>query len=301
MVDDIRSREHNIASKENISMMKVVATKPECLHSHDFIEIEYIYMGSGTQVINGVRHDVSRGSVLFFNIGDCHAYYPNGKMGIINCLINPDFIHDDLVTSENAMDILCLAAFREFDGIVDAIPNIKSYTGRDMLKIDAMFNAMCDEFEEKRSGYLNVLKHYVNILLTVYFREFGPDSSSGIYGELNKLAPQIFSYIEANYNRKISLNELAAISFYSPAYFSSLFKECMGKTITEYISEVRIAAAVKLLKETDLSIADICIKVGYSDKKRFYSNFKTVMGTTPSAYRTVSRNYLISKKTPSQS
>ncbi len=288
-VQDIRRRKYNIDLNENIRMMKFVATAPECLHAHDFIEIEYVYSGSGVQVINGKRHLVGRGSVLFFNIGDCHSYHPDGKMGIINCLVNPDFIHDDLVTSENAMDILCLAAFREFDGIVDAIPNVKNYTGRDMLKIDAIFDAMCEEFDQKRSGYLNVLKHYVNILLTLYFREVGQDSHSGVYGELNKLTPQIFSFIEENYNRKISLNELAAISYYSPAYFSSLFKECMGKTITDYICEVRIAQAARLLKETNRNIAEICQSVGYTDKKRFYSNFKTVMGTTPNAYRLTAR------------
>lgn len=288
-VQDIRRKKYNIDLKENIRMMKFVATAPECLHAHDFIEIEYVYSGSGVQVINGKRHLVGRGSVLFFNIGDCHSYHPDGKIGIINCLVNPDFIHDDLVTSENAMDILCLAAFREFDGIVDAIPNVKNYTGRDMLKIDAIFDAMCEEFDQKRSGYLNVLKHYVNILLTLYFREVGQDSHSGVYGELNKLTPQIFSFIEENYNRKISLNELAAISYYSPAYFSSLFKECMGKTITDYICEVRIAQAARLLKETNRNIAEICQSVGYTDKKRFYNNFKTVMGTTPNAYRLTAR------------
>ena len=283
---DVRTREDNILSSESIRLMKfLIQSEEEPVHSHDFIEIEYIWYGSGVQIVNDVMYDVCKGTVLFFNIGDVHSYYSDTEMGVINCLITPEFIHDDLVTSANALDILRLAMFHDFKDSVKKIPNVKFYTGNRFLYIDALFHNLCNEFDRKESGYITVLKSSVNILLTDYFRGLKNDSSEEFYNGMKKITPDILAYIEGNYNKKISLNDLAKISYYNPSYFSAVFKESMGKTVTEYICEMRISAAIKLLDETQLSVEQICNDVGYNDKKLFYKNFKASTGMTPNSYR----------------
>lgn len=286
-VEDIRLRSSYIADDEDIFVMKFMTSKTECVHMHDFIEIEYVYSGSGVQVINGKQYPVSHGSMVFLNIGEYHSYHTDGRMGIVDCLINPCFLHESLRASDLPVCLSDVDEFRCFD-LNASIPNIKTFTGRDVFKIDAIFEALLEEFVQKKTGYIGVLRHYIGILLTSYFRaeNFGDHLKDN---RLDVHMPQIFDYIRKNYRRKISLNELAAICYYSPAYFSSLFSARMGKTVSEYICEFRIAEAARLLKESDQSVEDICRNVGYLDKKSFYANFKSILGVTPNQYRAIAR------------
>lgn len=285
--DEIVKGKDNINDDENISLIKYLHKCEEYeRHSHDFIEIEYVWCGEGYQVINGIEYYVEKGTLLFFNMGDVHSYYTDKELGIINCLLKPEFVNDDLINSENAMDILALNAFNEFAGKINSILRIIKFQGKNFIAVNSIMESMVDEFIQKPAGYKTVLKGYVNILLTKFFRAVRDADTIKIYNDINRIAPEILNYIEENYNKKISLNELARISCYNPSYFSTVFKECVGKTLTEYINEKRIKTAIKILEETDQSIESICFQVGYSDKRHFYKNFKLITGLTPNSFRT---------------
>ena len=103
--------------------------------------------------------------------------------------------------------------------------------------------------------------------------------------QIQNVMPEIIQHIENNYYKSLSLEELAQKSFYNPSYFSRIFKELYGKTLTEYITEKRINEAIKLLENSEMTIEEICRKVGYADKKHFYRMFKQKMNLTPGQYR----------------
>lgn len=92
-------------------------------------------------------------------------------------------------------------------------------------------------------------------------------------------------YIMENYMKPISLKEVSSIVGFNDSYFSTLFKKESGKNFLEYLSEVRMNKAKEMLKETNLSVADICEKVGYSDLKHFTKCFKKYTGLKPNEFR----------------
>lgn len=92
-------------------------------------------------------------------------------------------------------------------------------------------------------------------------------------------------YIEENKGMNISLEDLASQVGFSYTYFSSLFKKETGKTITEYIQQVRIEAAKKLLLEKDKKIPEIAALVGYNDVKFFTKQFKKTVGVSPNEFQ----------------
>ncbi len=92
-------------------------------------------------------------------------------------------------------------------------------------------------------------------------------------------------YIMEKYMHPISLDEVSEIVNFNPSYFSSMFKKECGKNFSEYVSEVRLNKAKELLKETKLSVADICVAVGYHDIKHFTQTFKKFTGIKPGEYR----------------
>ncbi len=93
------------------------------------------------------------------------------------------------------------------------------------------------------------------------------------------------AFIQENYAHDISLSEAAERVYLNPIYISRIFKEKTGQTFTEYLSNVRIEAAVELLKHSDLYVYEICERVGYHNLKYFYKIFRKMTGLSPSEYR----------------
>lgn len=92
-------------------------------------------------------------------------------------------------------------------------------------------------------------------------------------------------YINENYSKELSLDEVSRYVNISPYYFSKLFKEEEGVNFIEYLTGVRIGHAKELLRNPTLSIKEICIMSGYSDPNYFSRIFKKQEGVTPSEYR----------------
>ena len=94
------------------------------------------------------------------------------------------------------------------------------------------------------------------------------------------------SFITQNYQREISIKELAHVCNFSATHFRVLFKKAMGRTPKQYLSYIRVKMARTLLTSTDNSILNIAQSVGYDSVSSFYRTFHSLYGQTPSEYRT---------------
>lgn len=92
-------------------------------------------------------------------------------------------------------------------------------------------------------------------------------------------------FIEENYMYDLSLKMIAKRFNYNPSYFSEIFKARVGVTFIQYVNEVRMGQAVRLLEGTELSLWDIAELSGFSSASYFSSKFKRLYGITPSDYR----------------
>ena len=92
-------------------------------------------------------------------------------------------------------------------------------------------------------------------------------------------------FIWGNYNQEISLNIIAEAVGINPFYLSHLFRKEMGISFLEYLTSVRISIAKKLLQQTNLSIMEICLEVGYQDPSHFAKIFRKKEGIRPTEYR----------------
>lgn len=92
-------------------------------------------------------------------------------------------------------------------------------------------------------------------------------------------------YIEQHYSQQVSLEEVAEAIGLSPAYLSTMFKKEMGISFSDCLISCRMEAARDLLKNSDLSMAEIAEQVGYADAKYFSKTFHKVVGLKPSVYR----------------
>ena len=98
-------------------------------------------------------------------------------------------------------------------------------------------------------------------------------------------AEEIRRYIETNYSDKIDREGIAAAAHLSPGYAAKLFKERYGSSMNEYVLEVRLQAAKRLLGTTARPVADIAQAVGFESAAYFITCFRKALGITPGQYR----------------
>ena len=128
-------------------------------------------------------------------------------------------------------------------------------------------------------GLFNDLLEHITSSLTTLDRDR--------YHNNLKQIRQAKKYIEENYMKNITLEDLGAHTGFNPSYFSSLFKKETGTSFIEYLSKVRIEKSKDLLKESDLRIQDVCLMVGYNDVKYFTKSFIKYTGLKPNEYRKI--------------
>ncbi len=97
---------------------------------------------------------------------------------------------------------------------------------------------------------------------------------------------RVKDYISEHYSSNdLTLENIASSNYFSEDYLNKLFKKYTGKTIMEYVIDVRIDQAKKLLKKSNKPIKEIVERVGYSDRSYFSRSFKKAVGISPSEYR----------------
>lgn len=264
---------------ENIKITKQPATRNLERHTHDFVEIVYIYSGKGTQYVNDKKYDVKRGDMLFVNFGQIHSFVKS-NMDYVHILMKPEFMSENLISSENIFEIFSLSQFDTIEGEYTGSEMV-SFRGNELITVSGIIDAMLLEYKEKNSGYQTVLYGYMQVLFTMLIRKLKAKD----YSKNNKVISDIVNYIDEHIAEKISLNDIAASCFYNPSYFSRKFKDCYGKNLRSYIQEKRLEKAVKLLAETSKSALEICSECGFADKTQFYKIFKEYYGCTPTEYR----------------
>lgn len=189
------------------------------------------------------------------------------------------------------MSHINLKNFREIDILVDScIDSIKEsspqYLKNESLKIlktitdnlecEKIFNRCKVEVEMLRSA--DEYKIYMKkVLVELSTMADASDTENVIIRKAKK-------FVDENFGKDISLEDVAEHVFLNPAYFSRYFKQYAGENLTTYLLKKRMSYAKKLLKE-HYDVGEIAEKCGYSSTKYFVQSFKKYTGTTPKEYR----------------
>lgn len=133
----------------------------------------------------------------------------------------------------------------------------------------------CGNINELKSNFSEYFHH---VFSSIHLKVIGQEN----------LLTQMIDYIDKNYSKKLTLQEIASQFYVSQSTCSNLLKENVGMTFNDYISKIRIKNAKRLLMETKLSVNKISDEIGYSNPKYFFKIFKKTTGFTPLKYRSES-------------
>jgi len=125
------------------------------------------------------------------------------------------------------------------------------------------------------------LRHLAETLLT---------SSTSENDMVQQSIQKIHKYIEQNLHENLSLTSLGEVTGYNPSYLSRLYKQMTGRSLFEYITEVRLNRAKKLLMDNRLKMTEIAEQIGFTSEHYFYRFFKKETSFTPVEYRELNKS-----------
>ncbi|MEO3945954.1 AraC family transcriptional regulator [Gorillibacterium sp. CAU 1737] len=154
--------------------------------------------------------------------------------------------------------------------------------------LPAAFRAMREADAPGPSRELKMSAAFFHLMAVLLEEACGQTADPKPANRRTSYAARAREYVEVNYSREVTVEELAADLGLTRKYLSRLFKEEMGLSPQQYLLSFRLTKASRLLEETSLSIKEVSYSVGYKDPLLFSRMFKQHFGSSPRLYREAS-------------
>jgi len=260
----------------------------EIEHHHDFIEIVFVTKGKGTQVISNNEYEVSEGDIFILQGFQNHYFKDASRVEIVNLMFdpvkNPNLVSQDVKTIGGYPALFILEPrYRNRMHF----KNMLHLNSVDLAKSEYILNGMLHELIHKEPGYELFLKNKLEEIIIFLSRKYSQISIPKAKS-LVRIGKAI-AFIENNYQNNIYIQQLAEMSFMSIRNFQRIFKDSIGLSPNDYLLDLRIQYASKLLTETDSAIYEVSGQVGIPDWFYFSKAFKRKFGVSPLKYRKQNR------------
>jgi AraC-like DNA-binding protein/mannose-6-phosphate isomerase-like protein (cupin superfamily) len=281
----ITSYPNNEVKTNKFAIRRKTRYIPILKHKHEYIEIVYVLEGSFIQEINGRQIEMNKGDLCILDKNVEHSSLPLSESDVVvNIILTPEFFdgifmhllsYDNYISNYIVNSLYAKSKSQNF-----LIHHVKDDS---VIKI-LLENLLLEYYstEIKSSAAIN---GYLLILFTELSREINDSTGDFIKDEQHQVKEKILPYIRNRY-KDTNLNEMADYFHFHPSYLSSLIKKEFGKNLKDLLTDVRMAEASKLLKNTDMTIENIVYEVGYTNFSYFYKVFKKTYGMTPNQYKT---------------
>lgn len=261
------------------------------LHRHEYMQINYISKGSGTHFINNNEFTITKGDIFVIPPYIPHRIISNKdeKLQIVEFEFVPVFINEGFEESKNLESFFDFAYIEPFFVSESKLKPRLNLVGTEQMEVENLLDEVYMEYREKRQGYSLVAKSLLLKLLVIVGRRYSSElESSDQHPVFERYRDKIYEsieYINSNYMNEFKLDEIARKFYFSPSYFSYLFKCITGKTFVEYVNNLRISKAMELLVSTDKKIIEISFDIGFNNVTHLNRLFKRATGLTPVQYR----------------
>ena len=237
---------------------------PSLAHSHPFAELCYIRSGKGVYLIEGKPCPVKEEDLIIINANVSHTEKSDGDQPLEYIILGVEGMHFSFKGNSEHIIFSCRKEHGDF-----------------LFYMDALLR----EMEEKRKDYEKICQNLLEIMIIRLLRRTSFSFEYEAPVSSSRECIRLKHYIEANYNRDITLDTLAQFSHLNKYYLAHAFTRYFGRSPISYLCEVRIKASRELLASTDYSITEIAQLSGFSSQSYFAQCFRKYCRMTASAYR----------------
>lgn len=277
--DEYELIEHGHLSDCNMFLVELFYRQ---FHMHKELELILVLRGTG-QVSNEKREfAVRQGDVLLFDSGQIHELEGGGE-GLLLLAIQ---------VSRNFCKRYCpqLRNTRFLENLLNPC-----FPAEELDRLRrAMEEAVSAYLQKTMAGAFGCMAQ-LNLIFEKLLR-YVPYEILDQTQQVNRMKAQervrrMLLYIQEHYREPIRLADLARLEDLSESHVSRFFREYLNITLQEYLTRLRVEAAMQMLKNTDLSPTSIAYECGFSDPKYMNQGFRKLLGMQPNQWRSHSQSY----------
>jgi AraC-like DNA-binding protein len=253
-------------------------------HFHPEIELIYIHKGRGTRFIGNDVHRFEPDELCLFGANLAHMWRCDPEYFVEDSKLKAEvtviYFHHDFLGER----FFSTPELRNIELLLEKAKLGIKIIGQTKAQIKPMIKKLQETTGlERIMILLNILekiaaskdREYIN---TIYQPEkIEPQEAD----RLNK----VFQYISENFQKKITLEEIASVANLSAKAFCRYFKAKTRKTFQDFLLEVKIAHACNLILEKDMTIYEVCYDSGFNNLSNFNRYFKKLMNKTPLEFK----------------
>lgn len=258
-------------------------------HWHTHVEIIRVVCGELNIKLYNNEYVASKGDVLFVNSETVHGASPSQDC-VYECVV----LHTEMLSvKENSCNFF-------IEGLINGEFLLHEYHNALESPIVAQVNVLFDSMKKmadtsaegrfaSTAVKFSVLSALYSLFAAIIDLKLYSSASVSELPEDKNLAKlkSVLSFIRSNYDKQITLSDMAEVASMSPKYFCHFFKSMTRKTPVDYLVAYRVEKASRKLLSTDMSVTDVAFATGFNDLSYFIKTFKKLKGETPAAFRKV--------------
>jgi len=270
------SMEHYLAGPMALFVVKDPVNFADMEHNHQGYEFVVSFGPDAPFLVDGNSLTTERQRLFPFNAGQSHQAEEDSQAGLVALMFRRRFLRDIASSMFGATEPL----FR----------NVSIDYGDGLRRILRAFAA---EVAARQPGY-ELAADSLALQACLHLLRSAPSNCAGLPAAARRpgsrpAVVQARDYLQANFQRHISLTELADAVHMSPYHLSRCFKRETGMSPFAYLSMVKIERAKQLLRHKNRTITEVCLECGFNNLSHFSRAFSQRVGVSPSAYRRQSR------------
>ncbi|HIX15551.1 MAG TPA: AraC family transcriptional regulator [Candidatus Hungatella pullicola] len=285
----VLKRDQVIHRGQLINIMRQPRFIPFPTHSHDYVELVYMYSGSTSHRINGtINVKLETNDLLFIKQGTRHSVESAGYQDIaVYILVNPEFFASpsSMLGEENALQRFVAGAVVQNDSVADYL----HFHLSGIVPAQNLLENMIWSSIHNQRGRDAINQATMSILLMELLNHTDTVDFYDTAQYEEHLVLKAHQYLEDHY-ATASLEEFSEMVNHPPYYVSRVFKRFAKMTFIDCLKGIRLSRATYLLASTSDSVEEIIAQVGYENSSYFHKIFRETYGLTPKQYRDQRKN-----------
>ncbi|WP_420388174.1 AraC family transcriptional regulator [Roseivirga sp.] len=276
----MRSLPFKIPKIENSSLYLQVDDEAyfyDQLHQHPELQLTWIVKGEGTLIYGDYLGQFKAGDIYLFGSNMPHVfrsssvYYQPGSSGVLSRTIffRPEFIKDGALV------------FPELESLTDFLQQSDRGLKISSTTSEVITDWFQEVFQSTSIARLGKFFGLLNQLMDTHYEWLSFQPQKSINESQGRRLDDVFQFTLDHYQKPIRLDEVADIVHMNKAAFCRYFKQHTRKTYLNFLNEIRMQKAVELLRNSELSIAQVAYEVGFNNLSNFNRTYKLLRAKTP--------------------
>lgn len=264
------------------------------LHRHDEFELNFIEHGAGVmRIVGDSVEEIGEYELVLIGDKNLEHVWEQGRC------TSKDIREITIQFSSSLFEgeLLSKNQFASIKRMLDNASHGIVFPLETIMKVYFVLDTLASETSEDEK-FIQFLK-FLYLLYELSLSEGARVLASSAFAtdsrqEESSRVQKVKQYIDEHFAEQLMLSDLAGIVGMSPVSFSRFFRQRTGRTLSEYIVDIRIGYAARMLVDTDKNVSEICYECGFNNLSNFNRTFKEKRNSTPREFRAMfARNKIV--------